>query len=1310
MFIYYYFYYNRVSVQPQRKVLLQVLPVQIHSQRGLVYTYAVLDPGSDSTLIRKDLADSLQLRGEPHQLNLCTVGSDPTTQNMCRVSFCLSSNNHPEPVPVNGAWVINKLNIPSVKLSINDAGERWCHLSDVDIPELEGCDVTLLIGSDMAHLLIHLEVRQGRWDEPIAIKTPLGWTLFGIVDNGHCDRINANFLATDGRTCLQHQIERFWEIDSYATKQSFSEPAMSTDDKQALKILQTGTVKEESHYKTPLLWDGEPNLPNNRAMAVSRLHCTEKKLKKNPELAKKYQDVISDYVAKGHARKMTPEEAKITSSKMWYLPHHAVLNPNKPGKVRVVFDAASRFDGVSLNDKLLTGPDLLNNLVGILIRFRSGKIGVMADVEQMFHQVGVCEEDRDSLRFLWRDLDETRKPDEYQMTVHVFGAVDSPCCANYALQRAALDQQGKFSEDAILAVKRNFYVDDLLTSKPNPDEATNLAKELIEILATGGFRLTKWMSNSREVLTAIPSCEVACSTVDLDRNELPQERALGVKWCVEQDSLCLQPVKSGFPDTKRGILSATSSMFDPLGLAAPYMIKAKLIIQELWRRQIDWDEELPDEILQSWQSWKDGLNMPQVIAVPRWYGFHREESQNVQLHVFCDASEVAYGAVAYLRTVTHGRITVSFVMSKTRLAPIKTLTVPRLELQAAVTAIRLKSKILEEIDLNVDQTHLWSDSKIVLHYISNTQRRFSVYVSHRVAEIVSNSDIKEWHHIPGAMNVADDCTRGIEIHDLTPESRWISGPEFLTLPEEQRPSSEDLLDVEESELEVKTSVLTTVTTPIVNLVEWEKYSSWRRLVRLYAWWIRYKFKLKCKVNKESPPSERQSKMLSAADLQEASLALCKQAQIESFKEDYEDLRAERPLPRDSSLLPLQPILVNGIIRVGGRLNKAPIPFEAKHQVIIPPTHRLSRLIIQDFHEGQLHVGREHTLALVRQQFWIPHGKSLTRKIVDDCLHCRKRRVKPNVPMMASLPKERLALCEPPFTNAGVDYFGPMYVKRGRVTEKRWGCLFTCLTARAVHLKLAGDMSTDSFIMALRRFRGRRGNPKTMRSDNGTNFVGANNELREALESLNQERITSELAHQGITWYFNPPASLHMGGIFESLVKQAKRAMKTVINDLVLPEETLHMVLVETESILNGRPLIAVSDDLNDYEALTPNHFLIGRASPNSPPGQFEEREVNSRKRWRRAQALADMIWRRWRKEYLPCLTVRSKWNQEQRNLQEGDLILLKTDDAPRSHWPLGRVVKTFPGSDGRVRIVEVKTPTGTLMRPAAKLCLLEESK
>ena len=1043
---------NQVCAQPQRKVLLQVLPVQIHSQDNLINTYAVLDPGSDSTLIRKDLADRLQLVGETCQLNINTVGNDVSTQNLHRVSFSLSSKDQLDPVMVHGAWVIDKLNIPSFKVSKKMATEQWTHLSDVDLPELEGCDVMILIGSDMAHLLVHLEVRQGRWDEPIAVKTPLGWTLFGNVSQGHCGTMNVNFLTSDKESTLQHQIERFWEIDSYASKQVLPESTLSVEDKRALAILESSTVKEEGHYKTALLWKGEPVLPNNRAMAVSRLRSAENKLKRNLELADKYQNVMNDYVTKGHAQRMTQEEAKVTTSKTWYLPHHAVVNPNKPGKVRVVFDAASKFDGVSLNDKLLTGPDLLNNLVGILMRFRTGKIGVMADIQQMFHQVKVCEEDRDSLRFLWRDLNETKKPDEYKMTVHVFGAVDSPCCANYALQRAARDQQGNFSEDAIHAVGRNFYMNDLLASKQNSDEATGLAKDLIGVLATGGFRLTKWMSNSREVLTSIPSSEVACDTIHLDRRELPQERALGVKWYTEQDLLSLEPVKNEFPNTKRGILSATSSVFDPLGLAAPYVINAKLIIQELWRRQVKWDDELPNDILKKWQSWKEGLKTSRAITIPRWYGFHRDECQNVQLHLFCDASEIAYGAVAYFRTVTCGHVNVSFIVSKTRLAPIKTLTIPRLELQAAVVATRLKSKILEEIDFEVDETHFWSDSKIVLHYLSNTQRRFSTFVSHRVAEIVSNSDVREWHHISGAMNVADDCTRGKEIHELTPQCRWISGPEFLMVPKAEWPSVEEEPIVDDSDLEIKSSVLAVSTTPAVNVVQWERHSCWSKLCRLYAWWMRYRFHLRCKAKKISPPPERQTKFLSATDLQEALLALCKQAQIESFRDDYKVLQANRTLASNSSLLPLQPVLVDGIIRVGGRLNKAPIPFEAKHQVLLSPAHPLSRLLFQDIHQRHFHVGREHTLALVRQQFWILRGKSFIRKIINECLHCKKRSAKPTVPLMASLPKERLALCEPPFTNTGVDYFGPMNVKRGRVTEKRWGCIFTCLTTRAVHLE------------------------------------------------------------------------------------------------------------------------------------------------------------------------------------------------------------------------------------------------------------------
>lgn len=307
----------------------------------------------------------------------------------------------------------------------------------------------------------------------------------------------------------------------------------------------------------------------------------------------------------------------------------------------------------------------------------------------------------------------------------------------------------------------------------------------------------------------------------------------------------------------------------------------------------------------------------------------------------------------------------SFVLSKTRLAPIKALTIPRLELQAAVVATSLRSKIVEEIDTEIDQTHFWSDSRIVLHYLSNTQRRFSTYVSHRVAEIVSNSDVNDWHHIPGKMNVADDCTRGKDIQQLIPKCRWISGPEFLMLPEAEWPSTKEVPIVDETELEFKGSVLAVSTTSSTNMVQWKKYSSWRKLSRQYAWWMRYKFILRCKIKKMNSPPESQTMCFSAADLEEASLALCKQAQIDSFKDDYEDLQANRALSSNSPLLPLQPVLVDGIIRVGGRLTKAPIPFEAKHQALLSPVHPQSRLLVQDIHERHFHVGREHTLALVR---------------------------------------------------------------------------------------------------------------------------------------------------------------------------------------------------------------------------------------------------------------------------------------------------------------------------------------------------------
>ena len=402
---------------------------------------------------------------------------------------------------------------------------------------------------------------------------------------------------------------------------------------------------------------------------------------------------------------------------------------------------------------------------------------------------------------------------------------------------------------------------------------------------------------------------------------------------------------------------------------------------------------------------------------------------------------------------------------------------------------------------------------------------------------------------------------------------------------------------------------------------------------------------------------------------------------------------------------------DGLIRVGGRIGLAHIPRDSKHQIILSPKHHISTLIVTHIHETNFHVGRNSTLAFTRENFWIISGKSFIRYTINRCNFCKRRRVQPMAPLMGELPFERIAYMEPQFSRTGVDYFGPLLIKRGKRTRsncgtaERYGALFTYLTTRAVHVELAGDLSTDSFILALRRFISRRGHPKTIISDNGSNFVGAEREITKCLKD--QEKICNELSKNEIVLKFNPTLSPWMGGAFEALVKSTKKALKTVYKDRSFTEEALQTFLAEVESTLNSRPLTSISDDMDDYQALTPNHFLLGRSSPILPVSNIEEKEINSRKR--AVQAATEMYWKRWRQEYLFTLSRREKWNKVTRNFKPGDLVVVTDKNVIRSHWKLSRVIAVFPGKDDVVRIVGIKTVNGTCKRPSAPLVLLEEA-
>ena len=1026
--------------------------------------------------------------------------------------------------------------------------------------------------------------------------------------------------------------------------------------------------------------------------------------------------MIEDCVTKGYARKLTKEEAATVSQTTWFLPHHPVSNPNKPGKVRVVFDAAARFSGTSLNEQLMQGPNLTNDLSGVLIRFREEEIAFSADIEGMFYQTRVSPSDTDSLRFLWWPKGIDEPPEEYKMLVHIFGAKSSPCCANKALSMTAQDNEENYPPEVIRTVRRNFYVDDVLKSVPNIDQAVPLASDLMKLLREGGFRLTKFASNSRELLASIPPASRANPKLDLDLDQLPLERALGVYWDAQTDTFKFKALQAYNPSTKRGVLSVVSSLFDPLGFLSPFVFTAKILLQELWRQKLSWDQEIPEPYSSLWQKWLQELPCVTTIEIPRCYKAQCPSAQaTVQLHNFSDASRHGYAAVSYLRFIDEqGVIHCSFVMGKTRNAPIKEWTIPRLELQATVLAVRLSNSILKELDLRVNEIFFWSDSMTSLQYIKNQTKRFQTFVANRVAEIHESTTPEQWHHVPGTMNPADEGSRGVAIKHFQPGCRWWSGPSFLWQPVQQWPNArvEDIRS-DDKEIRKPATIMFTTETSQVDLLL-KRYSSWPRLLRVMSWVLRF-----VKALKKEKPECIVGGTLTLVQLQRASEVITRLVQRQHFREEYMALKEGRQVKCSSSLATLSPILTDGIIRVGGRIHRAPITFEAAHPVILPKSSPVSVLIVRYYHHVLGHAGREHVLSVLRQRYWILRGRALVRQILSKCISCRKRNTPALQQAMADLPKERLVPYHPPFTFTGLDFFGPLYVKRARSVIKVYGCIFVCFNSRAVHIEDVSSLETDTFILALRRFISVRSCPKEIWSDNGTNFTGAERELRRSVRELNEEQIRRELHSYDAEWFkyvlprwrFQPPTASHMSGVWERLIRSVRKAMNAVLSKpgAAIPLETLRTVFAEVKSILNSRPISPASDDPSDMEPLTPNHLLLQRRNLAIPPGVFAKEELYSRKQWRHAQFLANCFWSRWVLEYVSTLQQRHKWLLNKRNLAVNDLVLVVDKTVPRSRWLLGRVMKVFPGEDSRVRTAEVKTKDSSLTRPVTKLCLLEEA-
>ena len=1097
--------------------------------------------------------------------------------------------------------------------------------------------------------------------------------------------------------------------------------------------------------------DDNIHLPNNKALALERLHQLKRRLQRDINYREDYLSFMNDLFEKGYATEVPPSELESDEGHVWYIPHHGVYHPKKPGKIRVVFDCSARYKGQSLNDRLLEGPNLTNLLIGVLCRFRQEPIAFICDVEAMFHQFKVNKEHRSFLRFLWWDKgDFDNEPMEYHMNVHLFGASSSPGCANYGLKQIASDCEAQYGTPVMNFIHHNFYVDDGLKSVSKVQEAVSLIKNARDVCATGGLRLHKFISNSKEVMKSIPSVDRAKGVQDFElwQGPLPVEKALGAQWCIESDSFSFRITLKDKPFTRRGILATVNSVYDPLGFIAPVILVGKIILQDMCRDHADWDDILPDSLKSRWEKWRNSLFHLGTLHVNRCFKPPNfGEVKEAQLHHFSDASLDGYGQCSYLRILNESQeVHCSLVIGKARVAPLKSITIPRLELTAALVSIKMSTLLHDELEYETISDIFWTDSRVVLGYIANDSRRFHIFVANRVQQIRDHSNVSQWHYVTTKENPADEGSRGLSAEDFIEKSKWIQGPDFLwqsELPLENELPTTDSVLADDPELK-KSRVLLAQQPPDkgFDTSRLDHFSDWFRAKRAIAVCLRLKSRFqKHEVNLSQGPGTYVP--VNVNDLKMAEAEIIKMVQkeafateirmISSFTESTERLKVRTrnaSLKRSSTLFRLDPFLdQNGILRVGGRVRRLGLSAGMTHPVILPRKSHISELIIAHCHNEISHQGRGMTISNIRRHgFWIIGCSSAVSSYIHRCVKCRKLRGQVQNQKMADLPVERLTP-SPPFTYCGVDFFGPWIVREGRKSLKRYGALFTCLVSRAVHVEVATSLSTDAFMNTLRRFLSIRGPIRQLRCDCGTNFVGANNELKDEFSKMDETSIKKYLLTKNCDFFefrFNVPSASHMGGAWERQIRTIRSVLSSLMDQAsgILDDDSLRTLMYEATSIVNSRPL--TTQNLNDPESLlplTPNHLLTLKSDLLlPPPGNFDSLDLYARKRWRRVQHLANQFWQRWRKEYLHNLQIRSKWVRPTYNMKVNDVVIIKDDDLPRNRWLLGRVVDTFPSDDNRVRSVKVmiasqslgnngkrKGPMSYLTRPIHKLILLLES-
>ncbi|XP_073979979.1 uncharacterized protein [Rhodnius prolixus] len=1012
-------------------------------------------------------------------------------------------------------------------------------------------------------------------------------------------------------------------------------------------------------------------LGETRKIALRRLLQTETRHAKSQHLRTPYVEFMKDYLESKHMELAPPLKSGQIA---YYIPHHAVHHlDDPPEKIRVAFNASQKSSsGISLNELLLPGPKLQLDIWKVVTRFRVDKWPVQ----------------------------------EYRLCTVTYGTTSAPYLACRVLQELALTSQNSFPQAAEILRDRT-YVDDISGGGPTLEAALKSRDQLIRLLSQAQIELRKWASNHPRLLERIPLDHLlpAMSSVCLEKDEESQLKILGLCWNPSQDYFHFLIRSVPNIQTKRQLASQIAKVFDPLGWLIPITVFARAIFRVVCQASFSWDDPLPSSIIQEWSQFAVTLPELSNIRIPR---FLSPSTPKLYLVGFADASERAYAAVVYLVSLSEETV-ISLIMSKARIAPMKPVTLPRLELCAAhLLALTLHKVSLLFPQIPSSNIFALSDSTIALAWITATPPPHrKVFVGNRVAAILEKVPASQWFHVPSSLNPADCASRGLRPQELVKHHLWWEGPPWLKSNPESWPLGQVNADLSDPIVgaEIRSQALNvSIAASSPEDLEY-KFSSLHTLINVVAWCLSFAHNARNSAHHMSGP-------LKVKERGEALRALIIRAQRHSFLEEIEDAQSSRPKLRLVRILGLF-IHTDGVLRVGGRLRQANIPESNKHPALLPHQHPLTALIIQDAHVSNLHVGPTATHAFLRNRYWITNGKNVVRRQLSSCNKCFSIKPSPFNPIMGQLPEGR-ASASPPFTTTGIDYAGPFNVKIASLRSAKvlqcYLAIFICFSTKAIHLELVTDLTTQAFLAALNRFIARRGMPSHIWSDNGTNFVGATRRLKEVSALLKdsqcQESILRESGRRGVEWHYIPPRAPHFGGLWEAAVKSTKRLLKVTLGLQEPTMECFLTIICQVEAILNSRPLTALSSSPDDLQVLTPGHFLIMRPMTALPTSDSLNQRTALKSKWAMAQFTVSQFWKRWHKEYLLEQQAMLKWHSPSFPAAEGQVVVIMDDNLPPLQWSLGRSAKLHYGRDNVARVAEVKTASGVVSRPVRKLCPL----